>query len=456
VIPVTRSSDHAVVVGASISGILAAKVLAGHLGRVTLVDRDEMPRDPVNRGGVPQGRHVHGLLSRGLSVIESMFPGTTDDLVARGAILGDAQEDGAYVFGGHRLAAGAADLPVLAVSRPLLEWYLRQRLLTDDRIQVLEHTSVLDLSFSADDRRVNGAIVSDRDGGPPRLLAGRLVVDASGRGSRTPEWVGRRGFAPPPEEVRRIDKQYASREFRRTPAPGQPVVRAVGATRATPRGGIILAAEGDRWMVSLSGINGERPPLELPDFRAWARSLVAPDVADALEDLTPVGEGARYRFPANRRRRYERLALFPEGLLVIGDALCAFDPVFGQGMTVAAVEAEELDRCLAADRPGSLARRFHQRCAEHIDTPWTIAAGDTISGNGHQPLGERIIDRYVGRLVRAAESDPVLAAAFLRVNHLVEPPSHLMRPPLVARVLRASMRSDEPGPRRAATPASVT
>ena len=202
------------VIGASIAGVLAARVLAEHYDRVTLVDRDEMPSRPVIRGGVPQGRHVHGLLSTGLSVIEAKFPGATEDLVARGAQLGDAQADGRYFFGPEPLAAGHADLPALGVSRPLLEWYLRHRLLRDFPVTLRDRTSVLDLAFSSDERRVVGLIVSDRDAGTPQLLPALLVVDASGRASRTPEWLERRAYAAPVEDVRRVDKHYATRAFR--------------------------------------------------------------------------------------------------------------------------------------------------------------------------------------------------------------------------------------------------
>ncbi len=438
------TNQHAVVVGASIAGVLAAKVLAGHFERVTLVDRDEMPREPVTRGGVPHGRHVHGLLSRGRAVIEDMFPGTTADLVARGALLGDAQANGRYHFGAQPLAEGHADLPSLAVSRPLLEWYVRHRLLRDERVAVVEHTSVLDLAFTADERRVNGVIVTDRDGGMPRMLAADLVVDSSGRTSRTPEWLERRGYAGPPEEVRRIDKHYATREFRRTPDSGQPIIRTVAARPGQPRAGIILAREGDRWAVSLMGADGLQPPLELEDFRAWARTLDSPELADAIDGLVPLDEGARYRFPANRRRRYERLRDFPTGLVVTGDALCAFDPVYGQGMTVAAVEAEELGLCLADGGTESLAHRFHKRAAAHIDTPWMIAAGGAPPSGRRVPVRRRLLDAYLARLVRAATTDPVLATAFLRVTHLVDRPQDLMRPALAVRVLRGHVTSAAP------------
>ena len=431
------TNQHAVVVGASIAGVLAAQVLAGHFERVTLVDRDEMPGEPGPRGGVPQGRHVHGLLSRGRAVVEEMFPGTTADLVARGAILGDALADGRYFFGPRPLAQTQAGLPTLAVSRPLLEWYLRHRLLHDTRVSVLEHTSVLDLAFSADDARVTGVVVSDRDSASPQLLAADLVVDTSGRTSRTPEWLERRGYAAPVEDVRRIDKQYATRTFRRTSDPGQPVVRIAAARPGFPRGGIMLACEGDIWMVSLSGRDGEQPPLELEEYRAWARTLATAELADALDALEPLDEGVRYRFPANRRRHYERMTTFPSGLVVMGDALCAFDPVHGQGMTVAAVEAEALGDALARAGTDDIGPRFHRRAASVIDTPWTIAAGPPTSGR--VPARRRLVDGYLVRLVRAAADDPVLATAFLRVSHLVDRPQDLMRPALARRVLRHTL-----------------
>jgi 2-polyprenyl-6-methoxyphenol hydroxylase-like FAD-dependent oxidoreductase len=157
-----------------------------------------------------------------------------------------------------------------------------------------------------------------------------------------------------------------------------------------------------------------------------------------IDTLEPLDEGVRYRFPANRRRHYEQLREFPVGLVVMGDALCAFDPVHGQGMTVAAIEAEELAACLAEDGLRDLAPRFHRRAAAHIDTPWTIAAGGRPE-SGTVPWRRRLVDAYLARLVRAAADDPVLAAAFLRVSHLVDRPQDLMRPALARRVLRHSL-----------------
>jgi 2-polyprenyl-6-methoxyphenol hydroxylase-like FAD-dependent oxidoreductase len=435
VIAMTGQDRHAVVIGASIAGVLAARALADHYHRVTLVDRDEMPSRPVVRGGVPQGRHVHGVLSSGLGVIERLFPGTTHDLVSRGAQLGDAQADVRYYFGPRPLAVGHAGLPALGVSRPLLEWYLRRRLLQDRRVELLDRTSVLDLAFSAGERRVVGLVVTDCDAESPRLLPAMLVVDASGRTSRTTEWLERRGHPVPPEDVRRVDKHYATRAFRQARRAGQPMVLTAPATPDRPRGGVMIAQEDDVWTVSLYCRGGARPPLGLDEFRAWARTLSSPALAEAIDTMIPLDEGARFRFPANRRRHYELLDRFPPGLVVTGDALCAFDPVYAQGMSVAALEAEALERSLRKGVVG-LARRFHAAAAATIDTPWAIAAAP--AADAPAPLRARMIQRYMGRLIRSAADDPVLAAAFLRVNHLVDQPQDLLRPSVALRVLRAS------------------
>ena len=434
---------HAVVVGASMAGVLAARALTHTFDRVTLVDRDRMPREPVNRGGVPQGRHTHGLLARGCEVIEELFPGTVDDLVARGAKLGDAQADVRWHFGAGPLAAGTSGLRILGVSRPLLEWYLRHRLLTHPRVEVLEGTSVLDLAFTGDTRRVNGVIVTEGAGHEPHLLPARLVVDASGRTSRLPEWLERRGYPAPEEEVRRIDKHSTTRTFRRSPGDG-PLAVVVPAGPWNPRGGVMVAEEGDRWTVTLNGMGDIRPPTELDGFLAYAGSLGSPAIADTLAGATPLDEGMVYRFPANRRRHYERLTELPAGLLATGDSLCAFDPVQAQGMTVAGLEARDLALLLAEhgdDIGPELARRFHARAAAHIDTPWTLVTG----------AAPRPVAAYRRRLLAAAQTDPELAAAFLRIGQLVDRPTELLRPRVALRVARhaagGALRSrGEPGP----------
>jgi 2-polyprenyl-6-methoxyphenol hydroxylase-like FAD-dependent oxidoreductase len=424
---------HAVVVGGSIAGLLAARALVDHVDRVTILDRDDLPREPAPRGGVPQGRHTHGLLDRGRALLEGWFPGLTEDLVAQGARLGDPGQAGVWCFRPEPLAPVATGLQMLLVSRPLLEWYVRLRLLQDGRVEIREDSSVLDLAFSQDEARVVGVIVADRDGGIPALVPAQLVVDASGRSSRTTEWLERRGYPAPSEEVRRVDKRYATHRVRPTAEEARPLAVAVAAHPGVPRSGILLGQENGEYVVSLVGRAGVQPPLAWPEFVGFARTLAAPALADVLAGMQPLDAGTTYRFPANRRRRWERTERFPGGLVVTGDAFCVFDPVYGQGMTVAAIEADALGRCVAegSDR---LAERFHAAAASIVDTPWTIAVGGTPDQHGDVPFAERLIGAYLDRYLLAASADPDLAAAFLRISHLHGSPAHLLAPRRALRV----------------------
>jgi 2-polyprenyl-6-methoxyphenol hydroxylase-like FAD-dependent oxidoreductase len=398
---------------------------------------------------------VHGLLDRGRELLEGWFPGLTDDLVAQGARVGDPGETGVWCFRPEPLAPTPTGLQMLLVSRALLEWYVRVRLLQDGRVELREDSSVLDLAFSQDESRVVGVIVADRDGGVPALVPAQLVVDASGRNSRTTEWLERRGYFAPPEEVRRVDKRYATHRVRPATDEARPLAVAVAARPRVPRSGVLLAQEGGEYVVSLVGRGGVQPPLAWPEFLAFARTLAAPALADVLAGMQPLDTGATYRFPANRRRRWERAGRFPDGLVVTGDAFCVFDPVYGQGMTVAAIEAAALDRCLAegSDR---LAERFHTAAAAVVDNPWTIAVGGTPDQHGGVPLQERVVGAYLDRYLQAASADPDLAGAFLRVSHLHDGPGELLAPRRAVRVAtvlaREALRSTTRPPFAAPAP----
>ena len=334
----TGTVDRALVIGSSIAGLLAARALSEAYSEVIVLDRDELPYGPVARGGVPQIRHAHGLLAGGREAMEELLPGLTADLVAAGATAGDAQESMDYYVGTGRYATGASGLTAVAVSRVLLEWTIRRRVAETPGVVFYDRSSVLDLMFSEDGRRVTGLVVSsvDRPGSPRRLEAD-LVVDASGRTSRTPEWLERRGFQPPEEERVRCDISYATRRFRRRPGDGGTALAILQpASAAVPRSGVLIAQENDEWIGGLTGYHGVRPPTELSEFLAYARTLEAPAIAEVLERLEPLDDGCTYRFQASVRRRYERLVEVPDGIVVIGDALCSFDPAFGQGMSTAA------------------------------------------------------------------------------------------------------------------------
>jgi 2-polyprenyl-6-methoxyphenol hydroxylase-like FAD-dependent oxidoreductase len=442
--------ERAIVIGASISGLLAARVLADHFGQVIVVERDNLPPLGESRKGVPQGRHLHVLLARGRDLMEGFFPGLSQELVERGAIAGDLSETMRWFSGGAYTRNFHSGLISVQVSRPLLEGAILQRLCGLPNVTILENHDVSGLMTTPDPAdaargvQVRGVRVVDRSQPEPdeKSLEADLVVDAGGRGSRSLAWLESLGYARPEEEHIKMNLSYTTRAFHRPPE------QAHGAVVILPsfdnrRGGAMLAVDGERWIVSLSGYMGDAAPTDLEGFIEYARSLDAPDIYDVIKTAEPLGEGSPYKYPASQRRHFEKLTRFPEGFLVCGDALCSFNPIYGQGMTTAASEAAILDECLRSGLPG-IARRFFQRASVLLDSPWGIAAGSDLAYpevEGKRARGMRLAQLYLARLLRASREDITLNIAFQRVTNLIDPPARLFRPKIVWRVLRGGIKS---------------
>jgi 2-polyprenyl-6-methoxyphenol hydroxylase-like FAD-dependent oxidoreductase len=281
-----------------------------------------------------------------------------------------------------------------------------------------------------------------------------VVIDASGRGSSSPAWLESFGYARPEEE--KIGIGYTTRVYRRRPTDlGGKLAVVVAGSGPNWRNGTILYQSQDRWIVSIGAYFGDHAPDDDQMFAAYAGSLPTSDIYDIVAHAEPLSDFVRYRYPANLRRRYERLTRFPAGYLVFGDALCSFNPVYGQGMTVAAQEAALLCQCLDAGE-ADLARRFFAAAATAIDTPWDIAVGNDLRHpmvSGPRSPKVRFINWYIGRLHMAAKHDAKLATAFLEVDNLEAPPTRLLHPAIVMRVISGNL-----GTRRdsaEATPAGV-
>ncbi len=437
-----RIGERAVVLGASIGGLLAARVLTEAFPQVTLVDRDDLPDGAVPRRGVPQGLHTHALLGRGREVLEELFPGLTDELLQHGARGGDLQDDVRFYNDGHLLFRRPSDMRGVGLTRPLLEDRLRARVRGLPGVELLTRVEGEPVLTGG---RVTGVRAHPATGGsPPAVLEADLVVDATGRGSHTPAWLESSGFPRPAETTIELGVGYSTWIFPHSPGDlaGDSGVL-IGATVRAPRFGAAAVVEGDRWMVTAGGYQGDRPPADLDSFREYLRGLPVPDLAELVADLEPLEAPRAYRFRSSTRRHYERLPRFPDGLLVIGDALSSFNPVYGQGMTVVALEALAL-RTLLAEGGTDLPRRFFRRAARLIDIPWDIAAGGDLRlpvVPGPRPLRTRLVNRYVGRVQAVAAVDPEVGLAFLRVANLVEGPAALLRPGVVVRLATAGGRA---------------
>jgi 2-polyprenyl-6-methoxyphenol hydroxylase-like FAD-dependent oxidoreductase len=451
-----RAEHRAIVLGGSIAGLLAARVLNDLYDQVTVVDRDELAPGSEPRRGVPQGRHIHALLARGQQIFEQLFPGLTAELASHGAPIGDASADARLLFGGHRLARSDAGLVAVSASRPLLEDRIRARVRALPGVRFAPPADAVGLRASPDGRRVTGVRLLRRGGaGAEETLGADLVVDATGRGSRTPAWLQALGFGTPEEDRVGVDVGYVTRRYRLpADALGGDLACIHGPTPDRPRGGALARLEGGAWIFTLFGFLGDHPPKEPEGLDDFARSLRFPDLHDAVRFAEPIAGPAGFRFPANVRRRYERMRRFPEGLAVMGDAMCSFNPIYGQGMTVAGLQALALRDSLKPGR--ARGRRVMRALARVIDAPWELAIGADLAVpgvRGPRTARRRIAGAYVTRLQAAAARDPALAEAFMRVTGLVDSPHALVRPAIALRILRvrreatgrAGRLSDAPG-----------
>ena len=312
-------TSQAVVLGASMAGLLAARVLSERFDRVVVIERDTLPPIGEHRRGVPHGRHLHGLHPRGREILDELFPGFTASVTASGAVRCDVLGGARWQLSGHQLRQADIGLPGLFVSRPFLEGHVREMVQKLPGVRFLDERSVCGLTVTADKRTVTGVQVRGPRGGAPAQVAARLVVDATGRGSRTPVWLGELGYQRPAQERVEIGLGYTTRTYRLRPGAmnGDQMIL-TAATPANPRAGVLAATEGGRHMLTIAGICGDYPPTDPAGFGDFVAGLPSADIAAAITGADPLDDPVRFRFPASMRHRYERLTGFPAGLLVNG------------------------------------------------------------------------------------------------------------------------------------------
>jgi 2-polyprenyl-6-methoxyphenol hydroxylase-like FAD-dependent oxidoreductase len=440
---------HAVIVGGSLAGMLAARTLSDHFDGVTVLERDRFTETPAARKGLPQGRHAHALLERGREALERFLPGLTGELVRAGAEPLDFTRDVAWMSPSGWYVRCPGDLLLLASTRNLIDWAVRRRVAALPNVRIRQGADIAGLICGpGDGARVAGVRVRSHSAeaeinGDGAEIAADLVVVADGRNSRLPDWLTALGYERPEETVVNSFHGYASR-FYRPPVGFESDWKALYIQQdppGDPRGGIVSPVEGGCWLVSLVGGDGDYPPTDEAGFLAFARALRSPTLYEAIERAEPLGPIAGQRATENRLRHYDRLGRFPDGVVALGDAVCAFNPVYGQGMTAAALGAEVLDRWLRekpSHRGRDRGRVFQRRLARATDAAWQLSAGAdylfrTTEG---PPRGQvaRLTGWYLAQVMRAATRRPWARRRLAEVLHLLRPPSALFSPGVLARL----------------------
>jgi 2-polyprenyl-6-methoxyphenol hydroxylase-like FAD-dependent oxidoreductase len=432
-------------------GLLAARVLSENFRTVTVVERDVLPTEPVSRRGVPQGRLVHALLARGAQILDELFPGFLDELVTNGATRWEGDYAKLLIsVGGHQLLRSGRlsdpqSFPFYFQSRPFLEWHVLRRIRDIPNVTVVEHHDVVALTSTSDRSRVTGVEVVDRDNQQRTTLSADLVVDATGRGSRTPVFLAQLGYDRPAEDEVMVHLAYACQPVRIAPGAVSENFIAISPEPGRPTMFATIAYENDTAMFGVGAMAGQEPPDTVAGMLEFAADFAPAPALAALAEAEPLGGVIHYRVPSNRWRRYDKLRRLPAGLLVIGDAVCSFNPIYGQGMTVAAIEALVLRECL---RRGDmdLPRRFFRSTAKTIRIAWQSAAGSDLAlpeVKGKVPLSMRLSNAYLEQVMTAAETDPTVMLRFLRVIGMIESPTKLFLPSFMLRVLRERRRTSQ-------------
>ncbi|MEM7532234.1 MAG: FAD-dependent monooxygenase [Chloroflexota bacterium] len=446
----TQHKRTALVIGGSLAGMFTARVLADHFDYVTILERDQLPDGVASRPGVPQDRQVHILLERGAQIADSLFPGIHDDLVAKGAHKVDLSQDMLVwsISNSRWMDRYISGRTSYSCSRLLFEQVIRQRLYADVRISFVERSRVCGLQTDDSGHRVTGVLVEDRDTNAQRTMLADFVVDASGRSSKASTWLPKIGYDAPEETSINAGLGYAGRRYRlaernpdRTERDWKSMLIPSKAPHY-PRAGLIYAEENGVWMVLVTSYLHDYPPTDEAGFLAFAESI-HPAFYAQVKDATPVGNIIGYRQTQNRLCHFDRLQRWPEHFVVVGDAVCCFNPIYGQGMSVAAITADTLGQHLtrANGNLDGLAQKFQRAVPKITETAWMLATGADANwlpdvDTPKRSLARRAVHWYINQLLMGISTNRNLREAFSSVQNLMKPPTSLFHPLVAKDVFR--------------------
>ncbi len=426
-------AKQAVILGGSISGMLMARVLSDTFDTVLILDKDRFPEQPRPRKYTPQDQHVHVLTKRGALILERLFPNLFDDL---DTIPVRSEQVRWFHHDVWKLSL-PSDMGTRVTTRPYLEWAMRNQIRKLPNVRITDSCEVTGLVVCGDRKQLQEVVFIDRSKTEQNVQAD-LVVDAMGIHSRTPIWLEQSGFPKPNEKRIKVDVGYASRLYRRPESHSNDwdVLSIFSNSRM---GGVFPLEQKDVWLVTLSGCNGEHPGSDEHQFLQFAHDLPRSDIYEMMvraESITPI---ATFRYGTYIRRYYEKMPRMPENLIVVGDALCSFNPIYGQGMSVSAMQAEWLGECLKQTRDlKTVCRRYYKRVSKLIDMVWLMSTSEDyrrLGDTSRVPAAIRMLNWYTGHLFHLCEVDRKVTYRFMEVQNLLRNPLSLWSPSILVRVL---------------------
>jgi len=440
---------HALVIGGGIAGLLAAKVLTKYFAQVIVIERDRFPEKPEQRQGVPQAHHLHVLLKRGQQIMEHLFPGLEAELDKAGVPAMDWSADVSWLSADGWFPRITSGLITRTPSRNLLEWTIRHDLAKYDQVEFVEETQVTGLLFNSKNNSVIGVRVRLPNTFSEVDLTANLVVDASGRNSHAPQWLELMGYTPIQQTIINSFFGYASRWYQCPESMHfnwKSLFIAEKAPKET-RSGVLSTVEGNRWVITLAGVGGDYPPTDEAGFLEFASSLRSPAIYEAIQDAQPISPIYAYRRMENRLRHYERLPKLPENFVLVGDAVCALNPVYGQGMTVAAIAALTLDQCLSQqlssffnNNLAGLSKRFQKQLSKAIVGPWLLTTGEdcrwSTTEGGYSNLMTQLMHWYTDEVLILSVRHADVHKVFLEVMHQLKLPGAFFHPKIALKVLK--------------------
>lgn len=439
---------RAIVIGGSIAGLLAARALSDFAESVSIIERDVPPDAAVSRQGVPQGKHVHGVLAGGLDALRLFFPGILEDLTNDGSRVVDTAENVLWFNNGAWRLRFKCGVTGCIQTRPLLELHVRRRVAKLPNVRQLCGISVKGLQLDDAKSRVMGVRV-ERAGHGAEVLPADLLVDCSGRGSKMPSWLEANGLGKPSATIIPVNVGYSTRSFRvrRNVAQEWAAMLILSQPPKGTRLGAGLFVENGDLLVTLGGQFRDYPPDDADGFLKFAVSLEHPKLFHTIRDAIPTSSISTYRFPAHVWNHYHRLSNLPLNLLLMGDALCSFNPIYGQGMTVAAQEAQVLHRCLAyTDRrekaATNLRDRYFRGVSSIVKGAWAMATGADLAYpqcEGPRPFGQALVLRYLGHVISLTCYDKKVLTAWNQVTNMQRPLYALFAPSIAGRVFRRAL-----------------